>query len=502
MKNANRIKPPLKARVGLYTIGLDRYWIQFKGLHDRLVGYGKFIEKQVSRWAEVHNFGMVDNEAKAHEAGEWFNSKNVDILFCHAGTYSTSASNLPVVQICKRPVVILNLQPTERMNYLKTTTGEWLAHCNACCTPELSNAFARAGIRFHVISGLLGLDKTPKISVTNEVTHDMPDAISAWKEIEGWSRAAGATRTLQYGRMGFLGNTYPGMLDMYSDFTMVEGQTGLHMQILEMCELARIHKGVTSREKKQKLAEVKDMFILSEDSPADPLARKPRPDQLDAACGVAVALEKLVRERDLDGLTYYYSGSPGNEYERIQESFILGLSLLTARGIPCSGEGDTKTCIGMKICDTLGVGGSYCEIVSTDYVDQTIIMGHDGPFHMGISDRKPILRGMGLYHGKWGTGVSVEAKVRSGPITNLGVTQTLDGRLKMIVNQGIATDGETLRIGNTMTPVRFAKNPSQFMDEWFQLGPTHHFAMSVGHNAKTFEKVAKLLDWPYETVSL
>jgi L-arabinose isomerase len=210
----------------------------------------------------------------------------------------------------------------------------------------------------------------------------------------------------------------------------------------------------------------------------------------------------MVREFDLDALTYYYRGDDGNEYQQLQEAFILGHSLLTGRGIPCSGEGDMKTALAMKICDTLGVGGSYSEIVASDFVDQTIIMGHDGPFHVGISDRKPILRGMGLYHGKWGTGVSVEAKVRTGPITNLGVTQTRDGRLKMIVNQGMSTDGPILKIGNTMTPVRFAKGASQFMDEWFALGPTHHFAMSVGHNADVFRKVAILLDWPFESVCL
>jgi L-arabinose isomerase len=109
---------------------------------------------------------------------------------------------------------------------------------------------------------------------------------------------------------------------------------------------------------------------------------------------------------------------------------------------------------------------------------------------------------MGLYHGKWGAGVSVEAKVKTGPVTLLGVTQTVDGRLKMIANQGEATNGEILRIGNTMTPVRFAKGPSQFMNEWFALGPTHHVAMSVGSNAGIFRKVATLLGWPFDTVCL
>jgi L-arabinose isomerase len=289
-------------------------------------------------------------------------------------------------------VVVLNLQPGERMNYARTTTGEWLAHCVACCVPEISNAFNRSGIPFHVVSGLLGLEETPAISVANEVTHNHPDARSAWREIEEWARAATVSRTLHYGRMGFLGHTYPGMLDMYSDFTMIEAATGMHVEILEMCDLMKILETVTEEERKEKLRQVEDFFVLSEDSPSDPLAKKPRPEQIDWSCKVAVAQEKLVHEFDLDALTYYYRGADGNEYERLQEAFILGHSLLTGNGIPCSGEGDMKTAVAMKICDTLDVGGSYSEIVATDFVDQTILMGHDGPFHIGISDGKPILR--------------------------------------------------------------------------------------------------------------
>ena len=44
----------------------------------------------------------------------------------------------------------------------------------------------------------------------------------------------------------------------------------------------------------------------------------------------------------------------------------------------------------MKICDILGVGGSFSEIVVVDYDDQTILLGHDGPFHIAISEGKPV----------------------------------------------------------------------------------------------------------------
>ena len=85
----------------------------------------------------------------------------------------------------------------------------------------------------------------------------------------------------------------------------------MHVEVLEMCDLDRLLRGVTAAEQAAKLDEVRRMFVISEDSPADPLARKPRPEQLEVACRVAVAQEKLVREFDLDALTYYYRGRAG-----------------------------------------------------------------------------------------------------------------------------------------------------------------------------------------------
>ena len=100
---------------------------------------------------------------------------------------------------------------------------------------------------------------------------------------------------------------------------------------------------------------------------------------------------------------------------------------------------------------------------------------------------------MGLYHGKQGTGVSVEAKVRTGAVTTLNMTQTFDGKLKMISSEAESTNGTIMTIGNTQTPVKFKVDPDTYMEKWFAEAPTHHFAMSVGHNAAVFDKVADLM---------
>ena len=496
MGELTKLKTPKKARIGLYSAGLNAYWNQFEGLYDCLMGYNKFIEERLTEWGEVFNFGMVDTEIKGREAGEFFNKNNVDIVFSHAATYYTSACVLPVHQINEAPVIILNLQPTAEMAYDITGTDRWLAQCVGCSIPEISNAFNRAGIKFRAVNGLLGLNETPKFAKADEVTADRPEAVNAWKQIEEWCKAAAVKRNLRWARFGFLGGYYSGMLDMYSDFTMLQAQTGMNIDVLEMSDLDTYLKSVTDSEVEKKLEQIQSFFEISGDSPSDPIAKKPTQEQLTWSAKVAIAQEKMVLDRNLDSVSYYYHGRD-DYFEEVQSGFIVGFSLLNAQGISCAGEGDIKTALAMKIADLCGTGGSFCEIVAADFNRDTMILGHDGPFHFAISNGKPILRGMGVYHGKRGSGVSVEAKVRPGAVTTLGVTQTGDGRLKFNISEGEAIDAPILLNGNTSTHIKFGMKPVEYMDKWFVEAPTHHLALSVGHNAGLFKKIAELMDIPY-----
>jgi L-arabinose isomerase len=316
---------------------------------------------------------------------------------------------------------------------------------------------------------------------------------SAWREVREWCEGAGVARNLRQARIGFLGHTYPGMLDLYSDFTRHQAELGTHIEALEMCDLDERVQATTDAETRRKEEEVRRMFVVSEDSPSDPLARRPSPEALNWSCRVAVGLEKLADDFHLDGLAYYYRGLAGNRYEQLAAGMILGCSLLTARGIPCSGEGDLKNCQAMKILDLLGAGGSFTEIYALDYRSGFVLMGHDGPFHLDIAEGKPILRGLGLFHGKRGFGVSVEASVRQGPITILGLTETREGRLKALAAEGESLPGERLRIGNTNSRLRFDLGPAEFLNAWCAEGPTHHCALGIGHLRGKVEKAASLL---------
>src|ERR671919_1952400 len=211
----------MSARVGIFGIGLAAYWPQFEGLRERIEGYQRRVEERVGELGgEVVSAGLVDTAEGAREAGDRFARSRVDLVLCHAVTSATSSQVLPAFQAAGVPVVLLGLQPTPTLDYEHTDTGEWLANCAACCVPEIAGACTRAGIPYDTVAGTIDGDER------------------AWAKIAAWVQAAGVARALRGSRIGFLGHTYPGMLDMYSDFTMVHGQLGAHVEVLEMDDLA------------------------------------------------------------------------------------------------------------------------------------------------------------------------------------------------------------------------------------------------------------------------
>ncbi len=462
-------------RIGMFAVGLAAYWPQFEGLRARLEGYQRRLEERLAELgAEVVSAGLVDNTEAARTAGDRLAAGRVELVLVYAATYATSSQVLPTVQAAKAPVVILNLQPTRTLDYEGMTTGEWLANCAACCVPELAGAFTRARIPYSTVTGTL------------------EDGDPAWDGIGEWIDAARAVQSLRSARFGFLGHTYPGMLDMYSDFTQIHAQTGAHVEVLEMDELVARVESADSAAVERKGEEIRATFDLAEPG-ADPIADEISPETFDWSARVAVGLDRLVEEFALDGLTYYYRGADGNVNERVGAGLIVGNSLLTAKGIPAAGEGDLKTNVAMFLLDRLGAGGSYTEFYALDFDEDFVLMGHDGPGHLAIAEGRPIARALRLYHGKSGAGLSIEMKVRLGPITILGLTQTADGRLKLIAAEGESIPGPTFRIGNTNSRLRFAKGPAAFMDAWCAEGPTHHVALGIGHQLARLRKVATLL---------
>ena len=168
-----------------------------------------------------------------------------------------------------------------------------------------------------------------------------------------------------------------------------------------------------------------------------------------------MALDRLVEKHDLGSLAYFAESVPGHDNEDTISSIILGNSLLTARGVPVAGEYEIKNAQAMKIMDAFGAGGSFTEYYAMDFDDDVVLMGHDGPGHIGIAQGKTKVRPLEVYHGKVGRGLSVEMSVQHGPVTLLSVVES-GSRLKLLVAEGESVPGPILEIGNTNSRYRFS----------------------------------------------
>lgn len=462
-------------RIGLFGIGLDTYWPQFKGLKPRLESYVRTVQEKLERpGVEVVNLGLIDNPKKALEAGHKFRAADVDLIFLHVTTYALSSTVLPVVQRAKVPVIILNLAPAAAIDYAKfnamsdrtAMTGEWLASCAACPVPEIANVFNRASIDFHQVTGML---------------HEDP---VCWNEVDAWIEVARVAHTMFHNRLGLMGHYYGGMLDIYSDTTLQCATFGGHLEIVEVDELAALRRTVSAKQIKDRVTHFQKVFAVQKDC---------SPAELERAAKTSVALDRLVKEHDLGSLAYYYMGTGNTENEDTISSIILGNSLLTARGIPVAGEYEVKNAQAMKIMDAFGVGGSFTEYYAMDFADDVVLMGHDGPGHIKIAEGKTKVRPLKVYHGKVGQGLSVEMSVKHGPVTLLSVVETKDRRLKLLMAEGESVPGPILEIGNTNSRYRFSVGARRFVNDWNAHGPAHHCAVGVGHIADKIDKLGKLL---------
>ena len=464
-----------KTRVGLVSGGLGAYWPQFPRLLPQLQASAARVAERLGELdCEVVDVGFISDAQEGDRAAERLRVAGCDLIVGFLTTYLTANMLLPVAQRSGAPVLLLNLQPTETMDHANFDTGQWLAYCGACPLPEMANAFARAGVTFRSVSGYVEEER-------------------AWRKIERWVRAAGIRGALRTARHGLLGHLYPGMLDVATDLTSVSAQLGGHIEVLEIDDLRVRVEAVSNAEVEARLELVKEVFDLDDSVDMDDLRW---------GATVSVALDRLVEDFALDSLAYYHRGLNGEIHERIGAGMILGASLLTARGVPAAGEYELRTSLAMLIADRLGAGGSFTELQALNFRDNVVEMGHDGPAHLAISARKPLLRGLGVYHGKRGWGVSVEFDVTHGPVTAFGIGQQPDGRYVFVASEGTVVPGPLLQIGNTTSRVDFGCHPGEWTDAWSGTGIGHHWALATGHRAQDLRTVADLLGVDFRELSM
>jgi len=464
----------LQANVGLIGVGHATYWAQFDGLLDFMHDKQNKLRKKIEQHSvKVYDFGIIDTSVKAYSALQEIQSSNLDVLFIDMLTYATSETFAPLVKSLSIPIVLVAMQPLKAMDYENGTTFVQLCNDDICSVPEFCSVAVR-----------MGMPVPPVIIGTLE------DDIEADEELALWCRIAHVIHDLKGARIGLMGHVLETMYDMHVDPSLLTKTFGCHVVPVEPDDVMKHYKRVEEKEI-EKLKVRISSFFDTPDPRSDNITFMLRDDDLHLAAKVAVALEAMIDERNLTGLAYYYEAEEGSEMRKMVTNFIVGNTLLTSAGFPMCGEYDLKTLLAMLILDRLEIGGSFAEFHPMDFTIDSILVGHDGPHHINIAEGKPVLRSLSKYHGKPGKGAGVEFKIQEGPITMLAITINYDGNLKFVVAEGESVAGEIPPTGNTNTHGLFKPTLKQFLRRWMAEGPTHHFALGIGHHSKEIEYIAR-----------
>lgn len=475
---ANQIerRKPLTSNVGVVSVGLDTYWAQCPGLKEEMEAKAEVFIGKISKFGvEVTNFGLVSNAAESYAAVARMKAADLDLLFVDMVTYATSSTFATFVRELNVPIVLVALQPDSKLDYAHATIRMQLYNDDLCAVPEFTGVAVRYG--------------KPVCDCIIGKLHDDPEAD---EQIRQWCSVSHVLHDLRRARIGLMGHVLEAMYDMQVDPAAVSRTFGCHVALCEPDEILPFYREPDIQDVKSMKKRILDFF----DTPApvsDPWTEKLTDKDLDIASKAAVALEKFIGKRNLDGLAYYYEGESGSLTRELVTNFIVGNSLLTAAGFPMCGEFDLKNCIAMMIFDRLDIGGSFAEFHPIDFDRGTVLVGHDGPHHLNIASSKPVLRSLKAYHGKPGKGAGVEFNIKEGPITMMSIGLKDDGSFKFIIAEGESVAGPIPATGNTNTHGMFAPDVRTFLHNWVMEGPTHHFALGIGHHADELVKLGKAL---------
>ena len=472
-----------KPVIAIVPLGHFVYFQQFDGLYEELNRKAAAFAQYLEDTADVLITDYVDTVDAAFAVVRRLKTEDVDGVFMLLTTYLPSAVAAPFANYLDVPQILVAIQPLAHLDYGRCTTFMQLVNDDVCAMPEIAGVYGRLGRRIPPCIVAAGCE-TEKIRTEARV----------------WQRAIVAKAAFKYAQFGYLGHTYEGMYDMHTDPTAFSGTFKSHVKMLEMCELASLADLVTQEQIAEKTAVIRDTFSIQDPS-VDPLTDYVQDSDLEWSARMACALDMLVERNHLTALAYYYKGENGNLYERIGAALIVGNTLLTSSGIPLAGEVDLKTAAAMLIVNRIGGGGSFAELHPFDVDGNCVLVGHDGPHNIAISQGRPVLRKLKKYHGKAGSGIGVEFSLKAGPITMLSMNVLPNGRFKLVAAAGVSVAGAIPQTGNTNTRVTFpGMEVTDFIRRWCEAGPTHHLALGAGNLLPEIRAFARIMDLDLEII--
>jgi len=468
-----------RARIGIMMCGHSEYWSQYPGMREGLIAHNKLLEDIVIKsGAELVGSRFVDTPESSYEAGAYFRTQDIDLLFINGAHYCGSGHFIPGAITIGCPIVL-------------TAIFSEALRDEAAGLPA-SERYSRISAAGHIIviegSSVLRRCGRPEAGFVSGSIES-----GAETQIIEWCRAAGVARAFRGAMFGSLGYIYPTMMDLTYNPLSVTRSFNSYVKMLDMCELSEYIDEASEGDVKAQLDFINESFLFEYENAGNSLAgRALTRDDLDYNARVTVGLRKFVNKNNLSGLAFYYVGRGSNDYQRIFANLNVPGSIIAAEsGLAIATEGDMRATLAIYLATALGYPASFSELGGLNVAESTLVTGHDGPHNLRVYSGKPTITAFKWSGGKNGSGISVGDPLKAGPVTIISLMEYPDGQYRFVIAEGESLQDNIGNRGRTTTTCRF-KNAKDLYEKWTVSGVSHHQGVATGHCASLIEKYGKI----------
>ena len=463
---------PKRPQVGVIFTLLDLYRNVFPDMPERFGAMWRgIVDDVLGEHADLHVPPVSHTPHEVAAAVASCEAVECDLLLVLPMAYAASGSARNALIKTAIPIVLVS---TARDATLPHDMGgdEIRANHAVHGIQDLANVLSRAGRPFDLVVG----------------AHQDEAFRGRLKEAV---LAGAAARVLKRGKVGRVGKPFEGMLDFGYDPKQLADKLGLTVEEETPERLGAFAREVTEAEAAEYAQWARDTFDVAVDVTEEELL---------ASARWSLALQNIVRERNLDAITMNFLSVAAGGAETMP---FLGASRLMSRGIGYAGEGDVLGAALTAAVAALAGEATFTEMFCPDYARDQVLLSHMGECNFALADPAKLVA---LIAKPFAFGDCMRPAVpvfqlRPGTVTVASITEWPGEGFRIVAVAGeVIPAPDHVNLDSPYTRITFGKCLPTVLERYSHLGGTHHLALGYGDLRGGLQRIARQCGIGFETV--
>lgn len=457
-----------KPKVYFLPVTMKLFWQLYPQLEKQTIELMEKVKTRLEEKFDLLSCNLIGDKDEAIIMIEKIKYEKFDLLVVWENGYVASGIPSVIIEQLKDVPVALLVTQKDKTIPLDMDYARYMDSTATTSAMELGGVLARKNIPYEAFIGHVD---------ENEI----------YCKLECFARAAHAFTGLKNLKIGRIGYSYPGMIDICVDDASVS-KLGPAIECITLFEVEEQLSLITDEQIHSFIAEVKKECNYSRISE----------DDFIKTAKLYKALENFIIEKNLKALCVHDYECLSVVSKTVSE---FALSYLENRyGIATGVEGDIPNSISAFIARTFsGNSPMFVDWTMFDEKDNAIFFQHNGKADPAILSNPVLSPSAEPFGGVEGDGVVFEAAAKPGKVTMVSMIYREDGWY-IFAAEGEAIEQVTRPCRLNQITVKVEKPVKEFLEEVCKLGVGHHLNVAYSHFVPEIKYLAKFAGIKFLTI--